>query len=1052
MTAISGETARSYRPATLDRLLSARLSVSREAAIYAVILLAAFALRFWNLGDRALHHDESIHAQWSWSLLQGQYHHSPIFHGPFYYHVEALVFLLFGANDYTARLSAAIFGLALCVLPLLLRRRLGAVGTIAAVAFIAFSPTIVYYSRFFREDIYMAFFTLLMVAGFWSYIEERRDRWLYVTAAAFTGSVLTKEGTFISAGIFLIFLDLHVAALLAKQTLAARELDSTPRRALLALAFAPYAWALAALWPFIGTLKRRMDWDDLPAPGDLLVLLGTIMLPLLTPLSRTYLLEPLGLVDKDRLNWEKHLTGNIAINDRLALAGLFAVTTSAAAFVGLQWKPRVWAIAFLSCGFVYLTLMTSFWTNMDGLVSGPWGSLDYWQTQQDVARGDQPWFYYYMLMPMYEFLPLVIAVGGLWWSTIRGDAFSRFLVFWSAGIWLMLSFASEKMPWNNTHIALPVCMLAAWTVARAWRAWHPHPDWNRAVVVLASVAAVASGAFALVAFLPGGATYNLIRLAITGGAASLIIYAVWPYGRRSAGVVLVVAVVGALAFFSVRSTIMASFVRGDDPKDLLIYTQSSGELLDIAHEIDALATATGKGYQLPIAVDSTDSFAWPWAWYLRDYKAVAYVDFTNGAPQGDYAVLLVNSSNVAKVNDQLAQQGSGRYGSPVKYPHRWWFDETYKAAMAVNDGPCTGLSGDCGPFKPATWKRIADGIKNDGWLTTWAEYWRDHDPHHANGSVDAYAYFPANFDRKAGTLSAKPVEPPKPGVDKSGRLAFGGIGPQNGQFFAPTDVEADPQGNLYVIDTQTKKLQKFDKHGNFLAAVDIRNNPSDPNEASQPWGLGIAPNGDVVVADTFGWRIKVFDSNLEPTGVTFGTPPKDTEHPGNMELFGPRDVAFDQQGDMWVTDTGNGRIQVYTLTGQYVRTVGARGSGNGQFNEPVGIDIAKDGTVFVADMYNRRVVLLHPDGTYSSSFPVDGWGGQEVTDKPYIRAIGNDRVAVSLPSKGQVRIYDRSGNQLEVIAPSEEPLNRPYGMAVTADGKLWVVEGGSGRLRLFAIS
>ena len=121
-----------YRPTVLDRALSVRIAIDWEWGVYFVIFAAAIALRFWGLGDRALHHDESIHAQWSWSLLQGAYHHSPIFHGPLYYHAEALVFLIFGANDYTARVSAAIFGSALVALPLLMRKRLTPLGTAAA--------------------------------------------------------------------------------------------------------------------------------------------------------------------------------------------------------------------------------------------------------------------------------------------------------------------------------------------------------------------------------------------------------------------------------------------------------------------------------------------------------------------------------------------------------------------------------------------------------------------------------------------------------------------------------------------------------------------------------------------------------------------------------------------------------------------------------------------------------------------------------------------------------------------------------------------------------
>ncbi len=1052
MTARQADSSPQRWAAPFDRVLSTRIALNWEVALYVAVFALAFALRFWDLGGRALHHDESIHAQWSWSLIQGSYHHSPIFHGPLYYHLQGLVFLLFGASDYTSRVSAAIFGTALVALPLLLRKRLGPVGTLAAVALIAFSPTLVYYSRFFREDIYMAVFTLLGVIGLWRYMEDGRTRWLFVFAGAFVGSVLVKEGAFLTAAVFLLYLDLYLAAELAQRTLVVRNNNFARNRAVLTLGLAPWAWAIAALWPFLGALRRRMQWEELPRSGDLLVLLGTLTLPLLTPLSRIYLLEPLGIVEKDRLNWEKKFQGGqIPNRDAVAIAGLFAVTVSMAAFAGLQWKPKIWAIAFLAGGLVYLTLMTSLWTNMSGLVSGPWGSLDYWAGQQDQTRGDQPWFYYYMVMAMYEFLPLVLGLGAVWWAVARGDAFSRFLVFWLAGIWLILSWTSEKMPWNNVHIALPACLLAAWAVQRAWNAWAPKPPLRRTLVTLGSVAAVAAGALAIIAFLPGGATFGAVRIVIALSAAGLIAYAAWPFGRKATATVLVVAVVGAFSLFSVRTMLMASFDRGDDPKDLLIYTQSSGGLAKIAGEIDQLAAATGKGYQLPIAVDSTDSFAWPWAWYLRDYKSVSYVDFTNGAPSGDFAVMLVNSSNVSKVNDQLIAGADTRYGSPRKYPHRWWFDETYKDAMNVGQGACLTKTGNCGPFRLATWQTIGEGLFSGGWLSTWAGYWRDHDPHRTNGSTDAYAYFPANYDIEKASLSAKPIQPPKPGVDKAGRPTFGGVGTQPGQFFQPTDVESDAQGNLYVIDSKTKKLQKFDPNGNVLASVDVRSNPSDPADSSEPWGLAVSPaTGRVVVADTFGWKIRIFDKDLKPL-LAFGNAPDTSKAPGPFDLFGPRDAIIDAAGNIWVTDTGNDRIQVYSADGQFVRTVGSSGSGPGQFDEPVGISQGADGTIFVADMFNRRVVLLNADGSFKSQFPVEGWGGQEVLDKPYLRALSDGRVAVSLPVLNQVRIYSAEGKLAGSLSAPEDPLNRPYGIMQTADGKLWVTEGGSGRLRLFAL-
>lgn len=1035
MTVGAAGFSRERRPAFFDRVLAMRIALSWEMLLYVAIFTAAFGLRFWDLGARALHHDESIHAQWSWGLLQGSYTHDPVFHGPFYYHAQALVFLIFGASDYTARVSAALFGSALVALPLLLRRRFGAVGTMAAVAFLAFSPTLVYFSRFFREDIYMAFFTLAMVVGMWRYVSEGRDRWLIVFALAFTGSMTTKEATYLTCAVFLVFLSVHAGVELARDYLESREMNEHWRRVLLGAALAPIAWAVVALWPFLGAARKRMGWETRPRPGDVLVLLGTLILPLLTAFLKAPL-EHAGIVAKGRLS----CTPGMATNDMIALAGLFMVTTSAAAFVGLQWRARTWAIAFGASTLLYLTLMTSIWTNLGGLCTGPWGSLDYWLSQQGFARGNQPWFYYDMLMPAYEFLTLGIVIGGLWWSVVRGNAFSRFLVVWLAGVWLSLSWAGEKMPWLNTHLALPTALLAAWTVNRAWQAWDPKPNPRNAFIALLAVAAIAMGAVIVAVFLPGsGPAVALGRLVFLLAVVVFAAFLVRRLGRRSVASVAVAVFVGALAFFSLRTMVTVSFVRGDVPKDLLVYTQSSPDIPKLRDQIDELATATGLGYDLPIAVDTTDSFSWPWAWYLRDYKHVSYMDFSTSHLLGNYQVMLVNESNIGKVNDSLSQSASLRFASPTRYPHRWWFDEVYKAALPT------------GPRQIETWKTIVGGIFQHGWLSTWFDYWKTHDPGQASGSVDAFAYFPANFDRAKGVLSAQPLEPPKPTVDNSGRPAFGSIGPAPGQFFAPTDIETDGTGNLYVIDSSTHRLQKFDAQGNFMAGVDIRVDPKNDAEQSQPWGLAVsADGGTIAVADTFGWRVRLFDSNLKPT-VTFGQAPDLSKALGNYDLYGPRDVAIDNQGNFWVTDTGDARIMVYSPTGTFIRQVGTRGGAIEQFDEPVGIAISSDGTVFVADMYNKRVVMLDLTGKWIGSFPVSGWGGQDPADKPYLRPLKNGRVAVSLPLSNEVRVYDRSGAVTGSIKPTEESLSRPYGIVEKPDGRLWIVEGGSGRVRLFPL-
>ncbi|MDZ7728224.1 MAG: TIGR03663 family protein [Dehalococcoidia bacterium] len=258
---------------TVGRLLALRIPLTVEVGVYAVIFALAFGFRFWDLGANALHHDESIHAQWSWDLARGQYTHNPIFHGPLYYHVQAFVFWVLGASDYTARASAAIFGMVLVGLPLLLRRHLGALGSIAAVAFIAFSPTIVYYSRFMREDIYMAVFILLMAAAMWRYMDTGRDRWLVVFALALAGAFATKEATFLMVAIFLLFTNACIAADLARATLTDRARYTTGRM-LDAHRGSSLCVGDCGTVALPGPLRASAAWQHMPRAGDVLIILG----------------------------------------------------------------------------------------------------------------------------------------------------------------------------------------------------------------------------------------------------------------------------------------------------------------------------------------------------------------------------------------------------------------------------------------------------------------------------------------------------------------------------------------------------------------------------------------------------------------------------------------------------------------------------------------------------------------------------------------------------------------------------------------------------------
>ena len=250
----------------LDRLVAVRLQVSWQVAAYAALIIVAGGMRFWDLGSRALHHDESLHAWTAWKLFQGEgYEHQPWMHGPFQFFGTALSFFLFGVSDYTARILPAFLGSAVIALPFFLRKRLGTIGALLAAAGIAFSPTLLYFSRFARNDIYITLFTLGLVVCLWRYVDERRPRYLYIAALVLGISFATNESTFINAAVLIVFLNVWMAVHLWRQLRDRNRLDGPSSAIALALLL-PFAWAVAALWPFTSRWRDRIGLTDHTRP------------------------------------------------------------------------------------------------------------------------------------------------------------------------------------------------------------------------------------------------------------------------------------------------------------------------------------------------------------------------------------------------------------------------------------------------------------------------------------------------------------------------------------------------------------------------------------------------------------------------------------------------------------------------------------------------------------------------------------------------------------------------------------------------------------------
>jgi uncharacterized protein (TIGR03663 family) len=129
-------------------------------------------------------------------------------HGPLLFHVNALLFSFLDINDASARTGQALVGTLVILLPLCFRSFLGNKGAWLCGLLLSISPTMTFYSRYARNDIYSAFLAMLWFCAVLRYLVTPRLRWMFLMTISMAFSFITKEVSFIHGflmGIFLMF-------------------------------------------------------------------------------------------------------------------------------------------------------------------------------------------------------------------------------------------------------------------------------------------------------------------------------------------------------------------------------------------------------------------------------------------------------------------------------------------------------------------------------------------------------------------------------------------------------------------------------------------------------------------------------------------------------------------------------------------------------------------------------------------------------------------------------------------------------------------------------
>jgi YD repeat-containing protein len=233
---------------------------------------------------------------------------------------------------------------------------------------------------------------------------------------------------------------------------------------------------------------------------------------------------------------------------------------------------------------------------------------------------------------------------------------------------------------------------------------------------------------------------------------------------------------------------------------------------------------------------------------------------------------------------------------------------------------------------------------------------------------------------------------------------FGARGTGNGQFEFPHDVAVDTKGNVWVTDFGNGRVEEFSSTGAFIRTIGSVG--SENGHFVQPSGIAVDSAGNIWVGDAGNDRVQEFTSEgVFVRKVGFGGTGE-----GQFATSGPAPedgmwLAFDSSGHLWVTDSGNNRVQEFSSTGTYMAKFGTAGTGNGQFNHPQGIAFDSSGRMFVADFGNNRIQEFTSTGAFIATFATRGSGEGQLSKPQGIGIAPNGDVWVGDMNNGRLEQY-----------------------------------------------
>lgn len=258
------------------------------------------------------------------------------------------------------------------------------------------------------------------------------------------------------------------------------------------------------------------------------------------------------------------------------------------------------------------------------------------------------------------------------------------------------------------------------------------------------------------------------------------------------------------------------------------------------------------------------------------------------------------------------------------------------------------------------------------------------------------------------------------------------------ELIRPQSGMVDDRGRIFVTDAGRSAVVVFDEQG---AKLSIWDRATAVDRFVTPVGIAGGHNGEILVADADLGFIARLDASGEPAGTV-----------GRGLLSRPTGIATDEaSGRLYVADTGDHNVKVFSNAGELINTIGKRGTAPGEFNGPTHMSIDTD-NLYVADTLNARVQVLALDGT-----PVGDIGQRGLFVGNLVRPKGvtfdqDGNVYVIESYFDHLLIFDQSGQLLLPVGGTGAAIGQfflPAGIWSDASNRIFVADMFNGRIVIF---